>query len=222
VSQRVLVACAHADDETLGCGGTLLKHRAAGDVTGWILGTSPTALRFDAAFVARRKWDIALVAEAYGMSFVRELGFPAAGLDMVPRGDVIAAFAAAINEFAPDIVYVVHRGDVHSDHGRVFEGVWAALKPLRDRVARRVLAFETLSSTNLAAPRVAEAFVPQAYCDIGELLDRKIEIYRLYETEIQQFPAPRSPEAVAALARFRGTSVHVEAAEAFMVLRDLF
>ena len=222
MSLRILVTCAHADDETLGCGGTLLKHRAAGDEIGWVLGTSPTAPRFDEAYISGRKRDIAHVASAYGMSYARELGFPAAGLDTVPLGDVIAAFSAAVTEFAPDVVYVVHPGDVHSDHRAVFDGTWAAVKPLRGRVARRVLAFETLSSTNLAAPSLATAFVPQAYCDIAEYLDRKLEIYEIYTTELQKFPAPRSPEAMAALARFRGSSVHVPAAEAFMVLRDMF
>src|SRR5688500_8171114 len=36
---NVLAICAHPDDETLGCGGTLLKHRAAGDELFWIIAT---------------------------------------------------------------------------------------------------------------------------------------------------------------------------------------
>lgn len=222
MSERVLVIGAHADDEVLGCGGALLKHRAAGDTTGWLLGTFPAAPLFDDAYIARRRKDLVAVKEAFGMSYLRELGHAAAGLDRVPFGDLIADCAAAVAEFKPDIVYVVHRNDVHSDHRYLHDAAWAALKPLRGRTARRVLAYETLSSTNLAVPAQATAFVPQAYCDITDYLDRKVAIFGIYETETQKFPSPRSLEAIVALARYRGSAVHFAAAEAFAVLRDTF
>ena len=39
--KKILVISPHPDDETLGCGGTLLKHRSKGDQINCLLITSP-------------------------------------------------------------------------------------------------------------------------------------------------------------------------------------
>jgi LmbE family N-acetylglucosaminyl deacetylase len=217
---RVLAVSAHADDETLGCGGALLKHRASGDDVHWLLVTAPSKPKFDDAFIAHRTKQIDSVAAAYGMASVTVIGLPAAGLDALPLGDVIGPVARAAADVAPDRIYVVHRGDVHSDHRVVFDAVWAASKPFN--AARRwdIFAFETMSSTNMAAPGVAEPFVPNAYCDIAEHFERKLEILRLFDTELQPSPHPRSLEAVEAAARYRGSAIGSSHAEAFMTIRS--
>jgi len=38
--EQVLAIAVHPDDETLGCGGTLLKHKAGGDRINWLILTS--------------------------------------------------------------------------------------------------------------------------------------------------------------------------------------
>ena len=39
-AMKVLAIPAHPDDETLGCGGTLLKHRAEGDELFWLIAST--------------------------------------------------------------------------------------------------------------------------------------------------------------------------------------
>ena len=39
MKQKVIVISAHPDDETLGVGGTLLKHKAQGDEIYWLIAT---------------------------------------------------------------------------------------------------------------------------------------------------------------------------------------
>jgi len=53
------------------------------------------------------------------------------------------------------------------------------------------------------------------------MLERKIEIMKRYESELQEPPLPRSIDNIRALARFRGATVSVQYAEAFMLLREL-
>ena len=43
----------------------------------------------------------------------------------------------------------------------------------------------------------------------------------LYASESQPDPMPRGPSAIRALARYRGATVGVEYAEAFMLLREV-
>jgi N-acetylglucosamine malate deacetylase 1 len=220
---RILVVCAHPDDETLGCGGTILKHVAAGDSVLWAIATSAHEPAWTASVIEQKTAEIASVQKAYGIEDVTRLGFPSTQLDRVSRRELMAAIAGVVEHDRPEVVYVVHPGDVHSDHADVYDATLAVLKAFRmaSLGVRRVLAFETLSSTDAAPPQPHRAFLPTVFTDIGEQLERKVEIMALYATEAQPDPFPRGPSAMRALARLRGATVGIEAAEAFSLVREL-
>jgi LmbE family N-acetylglucosaminyl deacetylase len=64
--------------------------------------------------------------------------------------------------------------------------------------------------------------LPNLYVDINGVLDRKIAALACYETENRAYPHPRSPEGLLVYAKKRGMEVGLEAAEAFVVLRDIW
>ena len=43
---KVLVIAVHPDDETLGCGGTLLKHKSNNDQIHWLIATDIKAVSY--------------------------------------------------------------------------------------------------------------------------------------------------------------------------------
>lgn len=219
--KKILVVCAHADDETLGCGGTLLKHREAGDELYWIIATQPWPPKFSEDFIRVWNKQIDAVAEGYGMVAVHRLGFPATRLDTVNDSALIDQFVVTIQQISPDIVYIVHPGDSHADHQFTYHAAMVALKPFAFGKTTDVFAFETISSTNVAPVLPGPAFVPQHYVDISTYLDRKIELLSLFKTEMFDPPHPRSLEAVKSLARYRGSSVFVDYAEAYAVIRTV-
>jgi LmbE family N-acetylglucosaminyl deacetylase len=220
---RILAISAHPDDETLGCGGTLLKHRAADDRSYWIIATEAHAPQWPVEIIERKAAEVARVAEAYGMERCLKLGFPTVRLDTVPQTDLIDRMRDAVSQVRPELVYLVHEGDVHTDHHAVFSAAMSVLKPfyMARLGVRRVLCYETLSSTEAAPPRMDRAFVPNVFSDITPYVDRKIEIMKLYETELQEDPLPRGPSAIRGLARYRGATVGVQYAEAFTLIREL-
>jgi LmbE family N-acetylglucosaminyl deacetylase len=217
------VICAHPDDETLGCGGTMLRHVARGDTVHWAIATQAHEPKWDRDVIERKGLEIADVSAAYGLAGHTRFGFPSTQLDVLGRSDLISAIADLAAEVCPEIVYVVHPGDIHGDHAAVFESTVVALKSFRTQASgvRRILAFETLSSTDAAPPIPGRAFVPSVFHDIGEWLERKIELMALYASETQDEPLPRSPSTIRALARLRGATVGVEYAEAFWLVREL-
>ena len=221
---RVLIISAHPDDETLGCGGTLQKHSVRGDILFWVIVTQTHQPQWSSRIIERKAAEVEQVAKAYGMEQYLKLGFPTIRLDTVPQADLIGQIRDVMCKIKPDHVYLVHGGDVHTDHHVVFTAATSALKPshMTHLGVRRVLSYEVLSSTEAASPRVDRAFIPNVFSDITPYIERKIEIMRLYETEIQQDPLPRGPDAIRALARYRGATIGVEYAEAFMLLRECF
>jgi len=213
----VLVIAPHPDDETLGCGGTLLRHIAGGDSVHWLIVTAMTA----SGNSAERDAEISDVTRAFGFDGVHQTGLETTRLDALPLDQLISVIKTVIDEIDAEILYLPHAGDAHSDHRIVFEAAWAAVKVFRTPRVSRVLSYETLSETNFAAPGASQPFTPNWFEDISAYLEQKIEILQLYPGELAAPPFPRSLESVRALATLRGSESGVNAAEAFMLLRNI-
>ena len=219
---RITILSVHPDDETLGCGGTILRHAASGAEISWIIVTSAWEPRFSKAAIAAKAREVDRVGAAYGFADVRRLALPTTRLRDLPLNDLIDALTPAIDATRPDWMYTIHGGDVHSDHRAVFEALTTICKPFHPhRRIERLLSFETLSSTDAAPPGAYAPFVPNVFADITQYIDRKLEIMAMFETEHQQAPLPRSFDAIRALSRYRGATIGCEYAEAFMLVREI-
>ena len=88
--KKVLVVAPHADDETLGCGGTLLKHYDEGDEIYWLIVTSMSLESgFSESQVQHRQLEIEKVNDLYGFKGLYQLGFPPASLDTIAKKDIV-------------------------------------------------------------------------------------------------------------------------------------
>jgi N-acetylglucosamine malate deacetylase 1 len=219
--KTVLAIAPHPDDETLGCGGTLLRHRAEGDAVHWL---TVTELRPEAGYaaerIAARRLEIEAVARHYGFASAQSLALPTTRLDTLPKGDVIARMGEAFRRIRPEIVYLPFPGDAHSDHAAVFEAAAACCKWFRYPTVKRVLAYETLSETGFNLDPGAGAFRPNVYVDVSAHLEGKLAAMELYAGESGDFPFPRSRRAMQAQADLRGSESGFRAAEAFLLLRE--
>lgn len=215
-----LIVAPHPDDETLGCGGTILKQIAEGVEVHWLIVTSMKVNEnWSLERLEAREAEIAKVAKSFGFSRTHRLDLPSTQLDTLPFSDVVKAFGDLFQAIAPNVVYVPHRGDAHSDHRIVFDAVSACSKWFRYSSIRKVYAYETLSETRFSLRQDAD-FLPNTFVDIAGFLDSKIEIMQIYESELGEFPFPRSAEAISALASLRGCESGFKASEAFQLLLD--
>lgn len=220
---RILVIAPHPDDETLGCGGSLLKHKSNGDSLAWLVATRGYEPLWSAERLAQKEREITAVAAAYGFDSTFRLNFPTVKLDQTPMEEIIVAVRDAVTYAKPDCVYLNHAGDVHSDHRVLFEATMAVLKPFYSgqHGVKKILSYEVFSSTDAAPVNPARAFLPTVFTDVTEFLERKLEIMGLYESELHASPLPRALDSLRALARVRGATIAVEYAEAFMLLREV-
>lgn len=217
-----LVIAPHPDDETLGCGGTILKLKALGVSVHWlIVTTTKDVLGFPQEKAANRALEIEAVQRAYGFDDVHHCSMPSAALDTLGKGELIGAIGSVVKRIRPRTVYVPYRNDVHSDHAAVFDAAVSATKTFRSPFVKAIYAYETLSETDFGLRPDDSGFRPNLYEDITGYLDRKIEIMSLFDGEMGEFPFPRSEECLRALATLRGAQANCNAAEAFMILKEI-
>ncbi|HYA86304.1 MAG TPA: PIG-L deacetylase family protein [Nitrospirota bacterium] len=218
----VLVIAPHPDDETLGCGGAILRHRHAGDDIHWLIVTSIIEGEvFKHEQVAAQEREIAEVASRYRFQSVNCLRFPTTRLDTLPQYEIVAAIKKIFQLVNPEIIYLPYRGDVHTDHKMAFDAAISCTKWFRQSSVKRVLAYETLSETEFGINPDCRGFQPNVFVNISEFLEEKLAILGLYFGEMGVFPFPRSVEAVRALATLRGANAGCSAAEAFMLLKEI-
>jgi LmbE family N-acetylglucosaminyl deacetylase len=218
---RVLVIAPHPDDEVLGCGGTMIKHVSEGDEVYLCVVTKAYPPEWPEDEIRERRDEVLKVNNILGTKKTYFLDLPTVKLDTIPQKELNEAIAKVINKLQPEIVYIPHGGDVNSDHRLVFEAAMVAIRPRPALAIRKVLCYETLSETEWAAPLAENAFMPNLYVDISGVLATKLKAMSEYKSELKEFPHPRSLEAISALAKIRGATIGVEAAEAFMLIREI-
>ena len=222
--KSVLVIAAHPDDEALGCGGSLaMLAKAGAAVHVAFLADGVTSRDSDKAQLAgeirARRMAAEKACAILGAASTFFGDFPDNQMDTVALLSVVKSIEALIARHRPDTVFTHHAGDVNVDHRRVQEAVVAACRPQPGHCVKLLLSFEVASSTEWQPPASATVFAPNWFIDISGTLDRKLEALDAYSSEMRAWPHPRSREAVTHLARWRGASVGVEAAEAFVLGR---
>lgn len=217
---KTIVVAPHPDDELFGVGGTLMRRKAEGDNIAWLIVTGiSTEYGWNPDQVKKRYDEIKRISGYFSFDEVYSLNLRPAQVDRLPMSELVTKISEVLQSFEPQEVFVPHPSDVHTDHRVVFRAVAACTKWFRCPSVRRVLAYETLSETDFGLG-VDQGFRPNYFVNIQEFLDRKLEAMAVYESELSEFPFPRSYEALRALAALRGTTSGFKAAEAFQLLRE--
>ena len=220
--ENVLVLAVHPDDETLGCGGTLLKHKAQGDHLHWLIATAISSKTGHSnTAIMKRADEIKIVSRLYGFDGIHPLDLPTTAIDTIPAGKLIQKFSRIIESVKPQTLYLPFSFDVHSDHRIAFEAIYSCTKSFRYPSVKRVYMMETSSETDFAPPIPGRTFTPNCYVDITPYFNKKLEIAAIYECEMGNHPFPRSPDSLRALAMCRGTAAGCRYAEGFMMVKEI-
>lgn len=218
---KVLVIAPHADDEVIGVGGTISKRNNAGDEVYVCIVTRGYEPLYSDKYVEQCKHEALQADKLLGVKKTFFLDFPAVNLENVPRHEFNGSIFNIIQEIMPDEVFIPHRGDMQIDHQMVVDAAMVGLRPKYEHIVRRIYAYETLSETGWNVPNVQNEFIPTVYEDITETLKNKLDAMKLFQSQLEEFPNARSIESIEALAKFRGTTVNLNAAEAFVLVREI-
>lgn len=220
--KRILTVAVHPDDETLGCGATLLKHKYEGDEIYWLIITNISEKHgYNPDHVRKRQNQIGRVGKLYDFDKVYKLDFPTTGLDQIPMVELVTRISIVISEIKPEIIYVPFHSDVHTDHQITFKAMMSCTKNFKHPFIKKIMMCETLSETEFAPPFQGSTFIPNIFIDSTEFHQKRLEIMKIYDDEIMELPLPRSMETIENLARYRGSRIGVKYAEAFMLIEEI-
>ncbi|HEY8919344.1 MAG TPA: PIG-L deacetylase family protein [Chitinophaga sp.] len=217
---KVIVISAHPDDEVLGAGGAMLRHVSKGDEVYWLIVTNISeAQGFSAEKVLSRQKEIDIVGKMLGVKKTFKLDYPTMSLTSGSLLKLVPDISAIFQEVRPEIIYCLNRSDAHSDHRVLFDATMACTKSFRYPFIKQVLMYECISETEFAPALPEKVFIPNYFIDITPFMEDKLEIMKIYASELGEHPFPRSLANIRALAHFRGAVAGVQYAEAFQLIK---
>ena len=216
--KKILVLAPHPDDETLGCGGTLLKHQNSKDKIFCIFLTN---LKKNHKMYKKKIEEIKRVSKAYRFDDYFIGKFNPSTLEDIPKQDIISYLQKIINKIKPDKLLIPFPYDAHHDHRISFECMTVFFKSFRYSFIKEVWMYETLSETNFTENYTKQFFQPNTWVDITDFYQKKIKIFSNYASEYDLSPHPRSFEAIKSLAVLRGSYSNVKYAEAFQIIKNI-
>lgn len=228
MSKKILVIAAHPDDEVLGCGATIARHTKIGDEVHVIILAEGVTSRDERRDPKGRKSDLSELSKAahsankiLGVKSLTLHDFPDNRMDSLDRLDVIKVVERFVDKYCPETVYTHHAGDVNIDHKVIHEAVVTVCRPTPSQPVKTLLFFEIPSSTEWQTPGSAAWFMPNWFIDVSSTMDAKLQALKAYRSEMRPWPHVRSVEAVTHLANWRGASIGTDAAEAFVLGRNI-
>ena len=221
-SKKILIVAPHADDETLGAGGLLIRAKKMGIKIYWLLITSPNKNIFSREYINKHEIQIKKVKKFYGFSGLHKLHYPSADLEQISKAEIINSIQEGIKKYEPDTIILPHIADAHSDHYITHVCCMAACKifKLNSMGLKKIYSMEVLSETDIFTSKKDYQFQPNTWVDISNSLNDKIRAFKFYKTEIQK-DGPRSPERIKNQAKYNGVPLGWKAAERFCLLNSI-
>ena len=217
--KKILIIAPHPDDEILGCGGTLLKHKIQNKDE--IYCAYITNLRKTNKGFKKRNNQIKEVSKKINFNDHYIGKFYPTELSEKNLPNIIEFLKKIITKIKPNTIYAPFEHDIHTDHKIVFDASKSFIKSYRYDFIKNFYIYETLSETNFTEGFAKENFKPNLFVDISKFIKKKINLANIYKSEFKKHPFPRSSEAIKSLATLRGSFSNHKYAESFMILKQI-
>ena len=206
---NILVIAPHPDDEVLGMGGTIKKLSKKNKIILCVVSEGATAQYKDKKMIKVRRDSCKKTAKILGISQIQFLDYPDMRLNL-SHLDINKKLEEIIEKYRPEIVYTAPKNDLNLDHQMVFNSTLVACRPKSG--VKQILCYEIQGNTKVP-------FVPNVFENIEKEFPYKIKGFKMYKSEIEEFPNPRSIAAIENLAIQRGVESGTKKAEAFELIR---
>ena len=218
---KVLMISAHPDDEVIGAGGTIARHVDHGDEVYWCVVTQAYSPPWSKEYLETARQQVYDVKKVLGIQEVFFCGFPTVKLNTIPYMEISSALQGIVDKVRPEVVYTTPGNDINLDHRIVYECTLVATRPLPGNSIQRLLSYEIGAGSRQGLISGDGGSVPNVFVDISGYMEKKLEAMLCYESELQEYPHPRSLKGLRIVAEERGLGMGLEAAEAFRLVRQV-
>ena len=204
---RVLVLAPHPDDESLACGGSLIRHAENGDPLKVVFLTdgSKGDARHEhslAQYVSLRRREAASACGLLGISDLEFWDIPDRTLSSSSEG--LSRLCELLCSYSPGLIYAPSPLEYHPDHRAAANLIWRAAE--RARLDARIAFYEFNHPIRV-----------NTLVDITTVVKRKSEACAAYVSQLENHPYT---DAAISLNRYRALTVSpkVEYAEGYLVV----
>ena len=220
-NEKLLVIAPHSDDEVLGCGGLISKIKKEGGKVFVLIFNLGFEINDTIESQEKRKKE---VKEA--MSFLNVDDFHIVhdqpdnnrDLDAKPLHSLIEIIEStskvSLEKITPTMVAIPTIFSHHQDHVHVHHACISALRPINSPVSNIVLSYEAPEHSRWS---VSGIFEPNLFVEIDDVIDKKIEAFYKYQSQIRLHA--RNRDSILNQAKYRGQEVGKNLCEAFYVHR---
>ena len=222
--KRVLIVAAHPDDEILGCGGLISKYSSKGTSFKILFIGEGSTCRFDntgcqeGLLEIKYRNNCAIKAlDIFGVKDIEFNNLPCGQFDQVPIITINKIIEKCIVKYDPDTILTHSPCDANNDHKIVFNATIMATRPSLNNQVRTLMAYEVLSSSEWA---YVDTFKPNYFEELTKKdIESKWRALSCYNSEVKEYPFPRSNDGIKTLAMMRGMQSGFMFAEAFHIIR---
>jgi len=224
--KKVLICVAHSDDETIGCGATIVNHVKKGDKVYCISMTDGVSARHPInkknLEIRNRKIAAEKASKILGFKWINKFcgNFPDNAMDTVKFIEIVRLIEKAKKTINPEVIYTHSNSDLNIDHKIVCQATITAFRPQPKEKWEKILSFEIPSSTDYGDINQKEKFNPNYFVNIKKNWKKKLLALRCYKKEIRKYPHSRSYKGIELLAKNRGVQIGFEMAEAFQIIKQ--
>lgn len=220
--KKVLVICAHPDDEVIGSGGTLSLLSKNAKINLLVFTNGEGSRNFfkkaeNERKVKKRSQMLKKSCQILGIRKFHHFDFDDNQLDNYSLLELVKTIEKYIKLYKPDTIFTHFKNDLNIDHRKIFEATFTACRPFKNTFIKNLLSFEITSSTELSLSN--QNFNPNFFVDIKNQIKVKEKALKVYSSQFDKKNSLLSIENVLNLAKCRGSFIGSNYAEAFELVR---
>ena len=219
MKNRILIISSCSEDIKFSCGGTILKHQNEGDEVSCVTVLPKTLDENDKNnLINISDQEIDRVNKFYNFSNFIKLHFLPKDSNSLSLTFLMNKFNKVIGDIKPNIIYLPYISTLDSNVNIIRESITNCPEFYQSEFLNKIISYK--SNSQLCVRDENTSFIPNLWIDIESYLQEKIEIVKTCKNIFLENSNMNNEKYILSLSIATGSSVGLNSAESFMILRE--